>query len=376
MIVATDVFPTPGAVEKVKRTFNAVLFTPGADVPAEEKIALGREFGYKNDHERDALAAAVSAFKKYKNKFQLVEKKVPPEIDPDEVKAQVARGYSIENAIAEFASPPAVHAKQAAPPAAVEVAPEAAALRSQNQGLSEQVRTLRSYLDEIRSEMALKDGSIRNANAKLDRLRDKTAREIKRDHEIKIRDKEIVRLRSLLRSERKYIKRLQRTLARQKKAERIEEVKGLRRLKPLSAFSREAVLLAKERWGLEEGDLIYLEDASGGGKSAAEQLKGLGIAAIITDGKMEAAVREHFLDLGVPVFSGIELPVQKIDGLPFVQPEDVTAALAAWEEEMKARQAKRQAERLESIFAEYRVERKKEEKRKLRQGPGPAREEG
>jgi hypothetical protein len=83
LVVATDVFPTPGAVEKVKRSFNAVLFTPGTDVPAEEKIALGKEFGYKNDHERDALAAAISAFKRHKNKFQQVEKKVPAEIDPD-----------------------------------------------------------------------------------------------------------------------------------------------------------------------------------------------------------------------------------------------------------------------------------------------------
>jgi len=29
LVVATDVFPTPGAVEKVKRAFNAVLFSRG-----------------------------------------------------------------------------------------------------------------------------------------------------------------------------------------------------------------------------------------------------------------------------------------------------------------------------------------------------------
>ena len=90
----------------MKRAFNAVLFSPGADIPAEEKIALGREFGYKNDHQRDALAAASSAFKKYRNKFLQVERKAPPEIDTDEVKALVVRGYSIENAIAELVSPP------------------------------------------------------------------------------------------------------------------------------------------------------------------------------------------------------------------------------------------------------------------------------
>jgi predicted RNase H-like nuclease (RuvC/YqgF family) len=271
LVVATDVFPTPGSVEKVKRAFNAVLYSPGGDIPAEEKIALGKEFGYKNDHERDALAAAMSAFKKYKNKFLLVEKKVPSEIDPDEVKALVVRGYSIENAITELVPSSVTPARQKAKPegveATLEASPDVAALRLQNQQLAEQVRTLRSYLDELRSSLAEKEVALRVANGKLDRLRDKTAREIKRQHEIKIRDKEIERLRSVLRSERKYIKKLKKTLERQKKAELIEETCGLQKLKPLAAFTRESILLAAEQYCLEKGDWLFLEDASGGGKS-------------------------------------------------------------------------------------------------------------
>jgi predicted RNase H-like nuclease (RuvC/YqgF family) len=154
LVVATDVFPTPGSVEKVKRAFNAVLYSPGGDIPAEEKIALGKEFGYKNDHERDALAAAISAFKKYRNKFLLVEKKVPSEIDPDEVKALVVRGYSIENAIAEFVPSSVTAARQREQPqgaanavldASIDVSPDVTALRMQNQQLAEQVRTLRLW---------------------------------------------------------------------------------------------------------------------------------------------------------------------------------------------------------------------------------------
>jgi predicted RNase H-like nuclease (RuvC/YqgF family) len=56
------------------------------------------------------------------------------------------------------------------------------------------------------------------------------------------------------------------------------------------------------------------------------------------------------------------LPVQMVNNMPFVRKEDVSAALASWEEEMKDRLARLQAERLESLFQEYRVERKKEEK--------------
>jgi predicted RNase H-like nuclease (RuvC/YqgF family) len=372
LVVATDVSPTPGSVEKVKRAFNAVLFSPGGDVPAEEKIALGKEFGYKNDHERDALAAAASAFKKYRNKFSQVEKKVPAEIDPDEVKALVVRGYSIENAIAEFvpSAPKAgPNAAQEAGEATLEASPDVAALRGQNQQLAEQVRTLRSYLDELRADLAEKDAALRKADGKIDRLQDKAAREIKRIHEIKIRDKEIERLRSVLRSERKHIKKLKKALVRQKKAEQIEETKGLLMLKPLQAFNREAVQLTAERYGLEEGDLVFLEECSGGGRSTAELLFEKQVAGVIANGEMVPAVLEHFMEMGLPVFSSKEVDVRMVNGLPFAGPEDVAAARAAWEEMMKARRARLKAERLESLFQEYRVERKKEEKRKQKVGP-------
>jgi uncharacterized protein len=366
LVVATDVFPTPGHVEKVKRAFNAVLFSPGGDIPAEEKISLGKEYGYKNDHERDALAAAISAFKKYRNKFLQVEKKVPSDLDPDEVKALVVRGYSIENAIAKFVPSSAPAAAQTVQPEAIalEAPPDVAALCLQNQQLTEQVRTLRSYLDELRSALAEKEAALRVAGGKLERLRDKTAREIKRQHEIKIRDKEIERLRSLLRSERKYIKKLKKALVRQKNAEIIEQTQGLQKLKPLAAFTREAVQLAAEHYGLEKGDMVYLEDASGGGKSTVELLLEKEICGVVAKGELAPAVREHFLELCIPVFSSKSVPVQRINNIPFVRPQDLAAARVAWEEETKERSARQEAEKLESLFQEYRVERKKEEKRK------------
>jgi predicted RNase H-like nuclease (RuvC/YqgF family) len=385
LMVATDVFPTPGAVEKVKRAFNAVLYSPGADVPAEEKIALARPFGYNNDHERDALAAAASAFKKYKNKFLQVERKAPSDINVDEVKALVARGYSIENAIAEFVP---IHAADSAPAApsgrpggadgtgpALASSPSqdgTVALRQANLQLSEQLRTVRSYLDELRAALEEKDAALSSTQARLERLQDRTAREIKRQHEIKIRDKEIIRLRSILKGERKYIKKLKKSLAREKKVQAIEDTQGLLRLRPLEAFTREALLKAVEHFDLGEGDYVYLEDASGGGRGTAESLFQRGIAGVAVKEEMPAALREHFLDLGVPVYSGRDVPVRMINGMPFARPEQVEAARAAWEEESIARRARLEAERLEGLFEEYRVERKKEEKRKKKAGPVPS----
>ena len=140
----------------------------------------------------------------------------------------------------------------------------------------------------------------------------------------------------------------------------------MRRLKPLEAFSKEAVALAQDRWGLEKGDLVLLENASGGGRNAADLLIARGIEAVITDSDMAPATKEYFLESGIPVFSCQELPIQRIDGLPFARPNDLEAAQARWTEQMKARQAERQAERLESIIQEYRVERRREERKRQR----------
>ena len=85
----------------------------------------------------------------------------------------------------------------------------------------------------------------------------------------------------MLRSERKYIKKLKKTLERQKKAEIIEETRGLQKLKPLAAFTRESMQLAAEQYGLEKGDWLFLEDASGGGKSTVELLREKEIAGVV-----------------------------------------------------------------------------------------------
>ena len=368
LIVATDVFPTPGAVEKVKRSFNAVLYSPGMDVPAEEKISLAKVFGYKNDHERDALAASSSAFKKYKNKFMQVDKKVPTEIDPDEVKALVVKGYSIENAISELAEKPVPLEKEEPRAEVAEVeAPGVEALRVQSQQLSEQIRTLRSYVDDLKAELIEKDDALAGTRAKMERLKDKSSREVKRDHEIKIRDKEIERLRGILRSERKYIKKLKHDLGHKKKAEKIEEIKGFRRLKTVEAFSKEKIMAASERWGIEKGDMVLIEDASGGGPNTADLLINREIEALIVGSEMSPAILEHFNDRGLPVFSANEVQIQRIDGIAFVNPDEVMAARARWAERMKTRQAEAKAEWLESMIQEYRVERKKEERKKLKQ---------
>ena len=114
---------------------------------------------------------------------------------------------------------------------------------------------------------------------------DKTAREIKREHEIKIRDKEIERLRAILRSERKYIKKLKRNAVAPEKGGADRRGEGLAASEAVSAFSREAVLLAKERYGLEKETWSFWRTPAAAARAQPSCSRRRESRPVITDGR-------------------------------------------------------------------------------------------
>ncbi len=71
IIVASDVKRVPRAVKKISAAFNARLFY--SQLSVNEKIQLAKNFDYSNVHERDALAAATSAWKFFRPTFAKVD---------------------------------------------------------------------------------------------------------------------------------------------------------------------------------------------------------------------------------------------------------------------------------------------------------------
>jgi hypothetical protein len=59
--------------------------------------------GYENDHERDALAAALYAYDAHVDQFERISEKTPPRIDREAVIAGVVAGEkSVETVVAEL----------------------------------------------------------------------------------------------------------------------------------------------------------------------------------------------------------------------------------------------------------------------------------
>lgn len=64
LVVATDVSPIPKFVEKFASQTGTKIIGPKQNLKVFQKKELTKRYDFSNDHERDALAAAIFAFKK------------------------------------------------------------------------------------------------------------------------------------------------------------------------------------------------------------------------------------------------------------------------------------------------------------------------
>ncbi|MFB6253581.1 MAG: DUF460 domain-containing protein, partial [Halobacteriaceae archaeon] len=89
VLIAADVTPMPETVEKIRRSFNAAGWTPQTDLPIDEKQHRTRQQAVENDHERDAMAAALYAYDDHHEQFDTIARKTPAQLDLGEVVQKV-----------------------------------------------------------------------------------------------------------------------------------------------------------------------------------------------------------------------------------------------------------------------------------------------
>lgn len=73
IIIATDKKKVPQPIAKIAASFNCKVFSPDHDLTVEEKESIIR-IPIKDDHEKDALAAATFAYKYFAPQFNNIDK--------------------------------------------------------------------------------------------------------------------------------------------------------------------------------------------------------------------------------------------------------------------------------------------------------------
>jgi len=360
VVVAADVEPMPETVEKFRRSFDAAGWKPETDLPVDEKLHRTRDHTYDNDHQRDALAAALFAFDAYEDQFERITRKVPPQFDRGEVIDRVVSGEaSVEAVLRELTSDDESEDDESTHEPR-ELSPEERRIKR----LERQVERLESQVDDLEETVRQKDERIAEFEEELSEARREERREARERREVNRLERETERLERELDTERERAGELESKLERLKTLWKLDhsnvsDVSAGRDLVPVKVieqFTRDAIAATEEAYGLAAGDVVYLRDASGAGRSTAERLADTDPRVVLRDGNLSDAADQVLFDHAIPVAPASDVTVQEVDELAVARESEVIAAVDDWERRADERSREQKSEMVDQIISEHRAE--------------------
>ena len=362
IVVAADVTPMPETVEKLRRSFSAAGWTPDSDLAVDVKQHRTREEGYDNDHERDAMAAALAAHDDHADQFERIAGKVPPREDVGEVTARVVAGEeSVESVLDDLADDGEEEADESehTPRELTEEEKEIKRLRAR-------IERLEGHVDDLEETIQQKDDQLAEKDRQLSQARSEERREVRKDREVTRLERENERLERELEAEREDREELESKLERLKGlwkldhsnfADVSEKQEGLVSVKVIEQFTTDAIAAADEAVGLVEDDVVLLRDASGAGRSTAQLLADVNPRIVLRNGGLSDIADEILFDHEIPVAPAEMVTVQEVDELAVAREHEVEAAIEDWEERAEERKRQRNAEMVDQIISEHRADR-------------------
>ncbi|MCU4743673.1 DUF460 domain-containing protein [Natronoglomus mannanivorans] len=361
IVVAADVTPIPETVEKFRRSFDAAPWTPQRDLPIDEKQHRTREEPYDDDHQRDAIAAALFAFDAHEDQFERIARKIPPGMDHGEITARVVAGEeSVEAALRDLTEDdePEEESTEHEPR---ELTDEEKRIRD----LEEQVDRLQSHVGTLENRLEEKDDRIEELEGELTATRQEERREVRRNREVTRLERRANQL------ERERDEAREETEALEKKVERMKELwkldhsnfadvsakkAGLVPVKVVEKFTNDAIREADEQYGISADDVVYLRDASGAGRSTAELLADFEPRVVLKNGGGLSDIADAILfDREIPIGPADDVAMQEVDELAVAREEDVESVIDDWHDRAKERQKQQKASMVDRLISEHRA---------------------
>ncbi|WP_254279640.1 DUF460 domain-containing protein [Haloarcula marina] len=362
VVVAADVTPMPETVEKFRRSFDAAGWKPDRDLPVDEKKHRTRDDAYDNDHERDAMAAALYAFDHHESQFERVASKVPPQHEVGRVVARVVAGdESVESVLRD------IEGDDEQPEESESHQPrELTDDEKEIKRLEARIDRLESHVDDLKQTIHQKNERLDEKDKQLEKARQEGRREVRKDREVTRLQRRNEALERTVEEEREQREELAEKLDRLKSlwkldhsnfADVSEKRQGLTSVKVVEQFTRDAIEDADERFGLVEGDVVLLRDASGAGRSTAKRLAEVGPRVVLRNGNLSDAADEVLFEHDVPVAPAEMVGIQEVDELAVAREDEVEDAIADWENRAEDRQKEQNSAMVDQIISEHRAER-------------------
>lgn len=359
IIIASDVVPMPFSVEKIRRAFQATPHIPKQDISVETKYELAGKFGYTNDHERDALTAAIEAYRYWNHKFSGIIKRVPPGIDLEEVKAGIIRGQSLEQ-ILSGKKERVIQAEEKKP----ELIPDTSDERVRI--LDGKVKDLRFLVADLQKEIIALKNDKNVLSRKISRMKDERQKGINSEPDIQKRDQIIANLRHRLKQEERNNKKLHRRLKRIKETTDERRPQGTRAVKVIADLSRDNVRLLSDRVGISKKDILYVKSLASWGKGIVHDITRAGIESVILNEKsaetLSHELRDLFFEEGLPLVLSTGMDIQVKGDIGTCDEESYADALDIWNDEYQVFLKGKSEVMLEDLMKEYLAERERKVK--------------
>ncbi|OKY79050.1 MAG: putative nuclease of RNase H fold RuvC/YqgF family [Candidatus Methanohalarchaeum thermophilum] len=300
LVLSTDVEPAPKAIEKLATMADAEIWEPKKSLSREEKKKITEEYDCSNKHEEDALAAVIKAYDDLKTKLSNIENRVPDDVQKREVKKLVIRGNSTKEAIEKIKRDEKTTKRKN----------KGANKSKRVKGLENKVKKLQDKVESLEEEVERKESNIKELKEELGRIKSRKFLETLKSKEVEARNKKIHSLKKELKEKRKEINELSNKLKSRNEIEKVKKEENKLVMKRIPTFTKKSIKKLKKEIGLNKNDVLYVEDASGGGKSTAkmvtDKIKGLAI-----EGKLSHLAKKALFKESIPHFNVEQLEIEK-----------------------------------------------------------------
>jgi len=366
VMVATDVSPVPHFVKKIASTVNAELFVPKKEISVAEKQEIAREFSdgirIRNAHERDALTAAVYAYRALQPKLQQIDRKIREEqlaIDRNHLKALVIKGMPINEAISSLLYEESEEAEVQPEPFPTEeplsqerfdsLTAKFEELKDENTVLSEKLedqKRLVEYLTFRESELEYS----------LEIISQENYWKIKRDRELSKKQTESKQAKKEIGKLRKKLKELEKRLELLKGVKHLEMRGDMLAVKVIPHFTRESIEECHQRVRIKPGDIVLFEDASGGGPQTAGLLIEREIRAVIVDSPLSHLSEHELVKAVIPVIEAEKVELQRVDEFAFISKKKFEQQMHSFMSVVKEQARQKGEDELVELIERYRRE--------------------
>jgi hypothetical protein len=317
----------------------------------------------RNAHERDALTAAVYAYRSLLPKFQQIDKKIRDEqlsVDRNYLKALVIKGSSINEALAKIESEELE---------TIESIPERPVVEEEPL-TQERYDSLKAKTEQLESENRLLEEKIEDLQRFVEYLKfreselSESLAIVTRENHWKIkRDREVEKAKSTLKKTqresitlRKQMDTLSKRLERLKGVKRLEMRGDMLAVKVIPHFTRESIEEFDRKVGLKSGDVILFEDASGGGPQTAGILIEQEIRAVVVDTPLSHLPRNELIKALIPVVDAKEVELQRVDEFAFISRGKFNQQLQSFIRTVREQARQKGEDQLVELVERYRRE--------------------